>query len=86
MYHHMIFEMQTVFICQLLPPIFLKSGKNHRGPLVFNKLLIQGFNYSGLESVVVKQLRQSIKMGILCHENIWPHESLILNMEQALPT
>ena len=68
--------------CFHLPIVTTDLGKNgirYRGPLVFNKLLIEGFNCSVSESIFVKQLKQSIKMGILWQENIWTHGNFNLN-------
>ena len=56
-----------------------KNGIRYRGPLVFNKLLIEGFNCSVSESIFVKQLKQSINMDILWQENIWTHGNFNLN-------
>ena len=54
--------------CFHLPIVTSDLGKNgvrYRGPVFFNKLLTEGFNHIVSEAVFVKQLKLSIKIGIL---------------------
>ena len=65
MYLHMIFEVRTVSIYHLLPQTLAKNGIRYRGPIVFNKLLIDGIDCTVSEAVFVNQLKRSIKTGKL---------------------
>ena len=54
--------------CFHLPIVTSDLGKNgvrYRGPVLFNKLLTEGLNHTVSEAVFVKQLKLSIKIGIL---------------------
>ena len=54
--------------CFHLPIVTSHHGKNgvrYSGPVLFNKRLTEGFNHTVSEDVVVKQLKLSIKIGIL---------------------
>ena len=54
--------------CFHLPIVTSDLGKNgvrYRGPVLFNKLLTECFNHAVPEAVFVKQLKLSIKIGIL---------------------
>ena len=54
--------------CYYIPPVttdFGKNGVRYRGTVLLNKLLTAGFNCTVSEAVFVKQLKRSIKLGIL---------------------
>ena len=53
------------FHLPLVSTDFGKNGIRYRGPIVFNKLLLDGIDSTVSEAVFVNQLKRSIKMGIL---------------------
>ena len=53
------------FHLPLVSTDFGKNGIRYRGPIVFNKLLLDGIDSTVSEAVFVNQLKRSIKLGIL---------------------
>ena len=53
------------FHLPLVSTDFGKNGIRYRGPIVLNKLLLDGIDCTVSEAVFVNQLKRSIKMGIL---------------------
>ena len=81
MYHPMISEVRTVFTYQFYTSSLGENGVRYRGPVLFDKLIIEGFSHTVSEAVFVKQFNLSIKICILWY---WKYQISIKILKRKI--